>query len=152
MNSILTFLSSFWLQSFLLPVFVVVVLPVSIVLIIAISRKHSIDKKTELAMKAIEKGETLDPSLFIDPKTPKTPKEKVFAKLTSGTMLTGLGIAFIIAALIFEQNGMGGREGLYLAGSILLFLGIAFLITYFVGKKDFAKEIAEEEKQLGKTE
>ena len=54
---------------------VCVVLPVLIVWLVLRSRKHQIDRKTEIVMKAIEAGVPVDENFFKSPKKEKNLKK-----------------------------------------------------------------------------
>ena len=78
-------------------------------------------------------------------------KEKLLGKLQTGNITTFLGIGFLICAIYVDfLGGMNSNDlrMLYLAGAILLGVGIAFLINYSKGKKMLAKEMEAEEKKL----
>ena len=138
-----------WIVEFLLPVFVCVVLPCVIVWITSKTRKHELDRKTELALKAIESGAQIDPNFLSKAKPAKTIKEKIFGRLTTGCILAALGLALFGVAL-FGKDALTSSFYVPLGGGILLLLGIAFIVTYFIGRKQFAAEIAAEEAKIGK--
>ena len=138
-----------WMEEFLLPVFVCVVLPCVIVWLTTRTRRHELDRKTELALKAIESGAQIDPNFFSKAKPAKTVKERIFCRLTTGCTLSALGIAFFGVAL-FGKDAITSSFYVPLGGGILLLLGIAFIVTYFIGRKQFAAEIAAEEAKIGK--
>ena len=48
----------------LIPISICVVLPLIIIALVLRNRRHEVDKKTELMMKAVENGATLDPAFF----------------------------------------------------------------------------------------
>lgn len=138
------------LNDLLVPIFVCVVLPCVIVWLNTRQRRREIEAKTEIAMKAIEHGVPLNDDLFSSHGkafTPKSIKEKVFAYLKNGCILTGLGIAFFAVAIICRQILREGVVGFIIPGSIMLLLGIAFIVTYFIARRRFAAEIAAEERK-----
>ena len=116
-----------WMEDFLLPVFVCVVLPCVIVWITSKTRKHELDRKTELALKAIESGAQIDPNFFSKAAPAKTIKKKIFGRLTTGCILAALGVA------LFGKEDVTDSFYVPLGGGILLLLGIAFIVTYFIG-------------------
>lgn len=138
-----------WMEDFLLPVFVCVILPCVIVWLTSKTRRHELDRKTELALKAIDSGAQIDPNFFSKAKPAKTVKERIFGRLTTGCTLSALGIAFFGVAL-FGKDSIASSLYVPLGGGVLLLLGIAFIVTYFIGRKQFAAEIAAEEAKIGK--
>jgi hypothetical protein len=128
---------------------VCVVLPVLIVWLVLRSRKHQIDRKTEIVMKAIEAGVPVDENFFKSPKKEKNLKKELLDRFTGASVTSFLGAAFLVLSL----TGIGGRNSadipdLAVPGCILLGIGIALFIAYFVGKKMLAKDIEAEEKAL----
>ena len=136
-------------EDFLLPIMICVVLPLAIVWISTRNKRHELDRKTELALKAIENGAQIDTNLFTKPNAPKSIKEKVYCRLTSGCILSALGLACILSACFGKYNDATSFY-IPLGGGVLLLLGIAFIVTYIVGRKHFAAEIADEEAKIGK--
>ena len=138
-----------WPTEVLVPIFLCVVLPCIIVWLITSTRKHELGRKTELALKAIESGAQIDPNFFSREAAAKTVKERIFGRLTTGCTLAALGIALFGVAL-FGKEAVTDSFYVPLGGGILLLLGIAFIVTYFIGRKQFAAEIAAEEAKIGK--
>ena len=67
--------------------------------------------------------------------------------MQTGNITTFLGIGFLACAIYVDfVGGMTSNDlrMLYLAGTILLGVGIAFLISYSKGKKMLAKEMEAE--------
>ena len=118
--------------------------------------RHSINetnKRTEILLAAIEKNPDMDIEELIKKISPKKKllKEKLLAKLQSGCITSMLGIALIAYNFYLEQTGHSGLKSpvsISFIGLILLGVGIAFLINYYVGKKMLAKEIEAEEKRM----
>lgn len=132
--------SSFGFGAFILPLLICVVLPCVIVFLITSSRKHELDKRAELAMKAIDKGINIDSNLIALGYTSRSIKEMTFRKLIIGIVLLALGLGLLFYCYCFEHP-----DKLDFAHPVLIFAGIAFIIIYFIAKKKFAKEISEEE-------
>lgn len=139
------------LSDFLVPIFVAVVLPITIVWIVSRTRQNEINRKTEIMLKAIEKGQTIDADMFkTEPKKrQQTVKSQLLSRLTGACVTSLLGIAFLCIA-IFKSDTLNGwaDEFTFIPGFILLAIGIALFIIYFIGKKMFAKEIEDEEIRL----
>ena len=137
------------LEDILLPIFVCVVLPVSIVWIIGRTRQNETNRKTEVMLKAIENGADIDPDMFKRPeKSPKTIKKDLLDKLTGACITSLMGAAFL--ALYFLGVDFFLNNLLPFAGGVMLAVGIGLFISYIAGKKMMAREIEAEEEALGK--
>ena len=108
--------------------------------------------RTQIALAAIEKNPDMDLEELMTKISPKKLlKEKLLSKLQTGNITTFLGIGFLICAIYVDLvGGMNSNDlrMLYLAGAILLSVGIAFLISYSKGKKMLAKEMEAEQAKL----
>jgi hypothetical protein len=109
--------------------------------------------RTQIILAAIEKNPDMDIEELMNKISPKKKllKEKLLSKLQTGNITALLGIGFLVCALYADyMGGMNPKDlrMLYLAGTILLVVGAAFLRNYFVGKKMLAKEMEAEEKML----
>ena len=139
----------------LVPICVCVVLPVLIVWLVERGKKNETDRKAEIMLKAIESGATIDPEYFKKEQKPKSAKKELLDKLSAACITSFLGVAFLVAGLCFQAGKIyfAGEMIPFFptAGAILLAIGIALFIVYFVGKKMLAKEIEAEEKALDET-
>ena len=137
----------------LVPIGICVVLPILIISMIMRNRRHEVDKKTELMMKAIENGTTLDPSFFQQANCcrEKTVKDKLMGWLLAACITSGIGLlscASMLAAFIPRWSDFMRNPGpvislLTLCGTLIA-VGCAFFIVYFIGKnKTWKKELAE---------
>lgn len=144
------------LVNFGLPVFICVVLPVTIVWLVARTKQQETNKKAEIMLKAIEAGVPVDMTQF-EPakkqKATKSIKQDLLEKL-NGACITGLmGIGFLTLGILRTLNWEFGRH-MFMnkfwlpAGCVLLAVGIGLFISYFAGKKLLAKEMEAEEKKL----
>ena len=103
-------------------------------------------------LKAIESGATIDTDLFKDQLTPaKTIKEKLLSRLTAACIVSAIGLSVCITTLILSY--LGGVptwviQYFIVIDGIILAVGIALFVVYFVGKRMLAKEIEAEEKSL----
>lgn len=129
------------LSDILVPIFMCAVMPCVIVFLVMWANRNEVNRKAEVALKAIEKGAEIDPSFFSPIKKAKSVKRRVFGYLTTGMVLFGLGVAFFLIAAILNQFE------LYLVApaGICLFLGVAFILAYFISRKQFAAEIKAED-------
>ena len=142
------------MEDILLPIFICVVLPVTIVWLVSRSKQNETNKKAEIMLKAIEAGVPVDMEQFnTEKKAPKTIKQDLLEKLSGACITTLMGIAFI-GLYFFNEYGPGVPKGFFfentapVAGGVLLAVGIGLFISYFAGKKMLAKEIEAEEKKL----
>ena len=137
----------------LIPISICVVLPLIIIALVLRNRRHEVDKKTELMMKAIENGATLDPAFFQPTSCcrMKTVKDKLMGWLLAACITSGIGLLSCIAMLavfIPHWSDFMGDPGpvislLTLCGTLIA-VGCAFFIVYFIGKnKTWKKELAE---------
>ena len=144
------------MSSILVPICICVVLPVMIVWLVMRNRQNETNKKTEIMLKAIESGAKIDTNLFKTQLTQaKTIKEKLLARLTAACIVSAIGLSVCITTLILSYiGGVPTRviQGFIVIGGIILAIGIALFVVYFVGKRMLAKEIEAEEKSLGKKE
>ena len=129
-----------------------VVLPIMIVWLVNKRKSHEIDKQTEILTTMLEKHPDLDPAevmkkLNMSSKSHGSIKQKLLGNLFSGGMMTLTGLAILIphlCGLVF----FGNKENGLFVGGIMLAMGVAYLIYYFVSKKQLRAEIEAEEKRL----
>lgn len=136
----------------LIPIGICVVLPVLIVWLVLRNRRHEVDRKTEVMLKAIEAGSTIDANFFPTQRS-KGIKERLLGRLTAACITSLLGIAFLVLGIVLCNRYSWSLHDspaplLPVAGGILLAVGISLLVLYFVGKKMLAKEIEAEEESL----
>ena len=139
----------------LVPIAIVVVMPVLVVWLVMRARQHEVDKKTEVLLKAVEEGVQIDPAFFRNAgQKNKSVKGRLMGYLITA-MITGIiGLITSVAQIVFFSilglwdRGDGAILMFVILSGILLAVGIAFFIVYSVGKKTYAKELAElEDKQ-----
>ena len=142
------------LVGILVPLGICVVLPVLIVWLVTRTRQNETNKKTEIMLKAIESGATIDANFFKDAhKKQKSTKERLLNRLIWGcaTSILGVGLAILGIVQWVNWNGTTSNDSfvvpLIFAG-ILLAIGIALFIGFFVGRKMLTKEMEAEEKSL----
>ena len=133
----------------LIPISICVVLPLIIIALVLRSRRHEVDKNTELMLKAVESGTTLDPAFFQGYGRKKTVKEMLMGWLKAGCITTALGImtgGVLGYALSLGNHLEKNPEDalLLIFPAALIAIGISFFIVYFIGKnKTWKKELAE---------
>ena len=121
----------------LVPIFVCVVLPVSIVWIVFAAIRNGENKRAEVLIKAIENNASIDADRLAEALKPrqKSPREIQNTRLLRGCMFTILGVVFTLAAFFTGWNG-DDLFGLFLFAGIGFAIGIAYLIVYFVARKE----------------
>ncbi len=134
---------------FLMPLFLCVILPVSIVLIVSLTSKSRYNKKIDFLEKCIENGVVINPELLgTEQKTSSSLKKDLLNKLMSGVMLSLIGVGMLIW-LSFDQLV---NDVFVLCSIAFIAVGIGMLVWYFVGKKTLAEDIQAEQEQLSKQE
>ena len=138
------------MRDIIVPIGICVVLPVMLVWLVTRVRRNEIDKKTEVMLKAIESGATIDSDLFKEaPKKRKSTKERLLNRLICGCAASIIGAALTAIGII---PWMTLEDDYYapslIFGGISLAVGIALFIGFFVGRKMLAKEMEAEEKSL----
>lgn len=140
------------LAEILVPIACGCVLPIVAILLGVRQKMNETNKRTEIILAAIEKNPDMDVEELVAKISPKKKllKEKILSKLQVGIIATLLGIGLLGGELylsIFKNSS----SPMGIVGLISLPVGIAFLISYYTGKKLLAKEM-EAEEQLLKTQ
>ena len=137
----------------LVPIAICCVLPIMIVWLNNRRRIIENNSRTQIVLAAMEKNPGMDIDEMLKKMAPKQKllKEKLLAKLLWGciTLLFGVGLA--IFDLCLSLGGGMTSSNLWFSGfmsAIMIAVGIAFLINYFIGKKMLAKEIEAEQNKL----
>ena len=137
----------------LIPIACGCILPIFAIWMGVRKEMNETNTRTQIVLAAIEKNPDMDIEELMKKISPKKKllKEKLLTKLQAGSITALLGVGFLVCSLYIDY--IGGMDTndlrmLYLAGAILLGVGIAFIINYFVGKKMLAKEMEAEEKKL----
>lgn len=132
---------------------VAVIMPITIVFLSLRQKMGSEKNKKEIILAALEKNTGIDiEELVRKMNAPeKLLKEKLLEKLQRGLVFSLLGVGLIVAAGCLGYIG-GSTPGEIswtgIGGSVLLAVGLAFIISYAVGRKLLAKEMEAEEKNL----
>ena len=141
------------LVSILVPLGCGCVLPIMIVWFTIRESMNKTNQRTQIVLAAIEQNPDMDIEELMKKISPKKKllKEKLLTKLLWGSIVAFLGIALLGYCIV--QGYVGGMptaalQQFSLFGAVLLGIGIAFLINYYVGKKLLAKEIDAEEKLM----
>lgn len=127
-----------------------VVLPITLFYLNLKSKMESERNKKEIILSALEKNASIDiEELVRKMNAPrKLLKEKLLQKFQWGLSASLLGVIFIFIAMCNGYFGGDSIHILVLSGAMFLAIGVAFMISYGVGKKMLAKEIESEEMYL----
>lgn len=144
------------MEDIILPIFMCVVMPVMIVWLVMWAKRHETDKMAEIMLKAMETGTPIDPDFFKQQVRPrKSVKSRLVGLLTAACILMSIGIGFIIVGLVIIlgchwtlQSAPSGFSIIPFTGGIVLVVGVALLVVYFIQKRILAKEIQDEERAL----
>lgn len=118
-------------------------------------KMNETNTRTQIVLAAIEKNKETDIEDLLKKMAPMQKKtllkEKLLTKLLWGSIIAFLGIALIGFCVV--QGFIGGMpkcalQQFSLFGAVLLGVGIAILVNYYVGKKMLAQEMEAEEKKL----
>lgn len=133
----------FWLVQILVPIGVAVVLPIAIVAIVFRSALASERNRKEIVLAVLEKNPDIDVEQLMKnlKKSEKLIKEKLLARLERGCLCCLMGMAFMV---LYFFLGVQGEDLIVVVGAALIAIGIAFLISYFVGRRMLAQEMEAE--------
>lgn len=137
----------FWLVQILVPIGVAVVLPIAIVAIVFRSALASERNRKEIVLAVLEKNPDIDVEQLMKnlKKSAKLIKEKLLARLERGCLCCLMGVAFM---LLYFFLGVQSEDLIVVVGAALIAIGIAFLISYFVGRRMLAKEMEAEQQNM----
>ena len=134
------------LVEILVPLGAAVVLPICVVSIIFRSAMAEDRNRKEIVLAALEKNPNLSVEDLLKrmKKSEKLIKEKLLARLQRGCLCCLMGVAFVLLSFFLSVL----NEHLLIAGAALIPIGIAFLISYFVGRRMLAKEMEAEQQNM----
>ena len=137
----------FWLVQLLVPIGVAVVLPIAIVAIVFKSALASERNRKEIILAALEKNPNLNVEDLVKrmKKSEKLIKEKLLAKLQLGCLCCLMGVAFMV---LYFFLGVQNESFITVIGAALIAIGIAFLVSYFVGRRMLAQEMEAEQQNM----
>lgn len=142
------------MDKLLIPLGICVVLPVMIVWLVNRTRQNETNRKTEIMLKAIEAGATIDANFFKAQNEQKTIKERLLKRLAGGCIFTLMGIAMLLVGLLNRNiidvttTSCDSITMPMIFGAISVAIGLALLIVFFVGRKMLAKEMEAEAKSI----
>ena len=139
----------------LVPIAICCVLPIMIVWLNNRRRIIENNSRTQIVLAAMEKNSDVDIEQLLKKMAPtqkkKLLKEKLLTKLLWGCITLLLGVGLAIFCLCTSFGGGMTPSNLWFSefmSTIMIAVGIAFLINYFIGKKMLAKEIEAEQNEL----
>lgn len=137
----------FWLVQILVPIGVAVVLPIAIVAIVFRSALASERNRKEIVLAVLDKNPDIDVEQLMKnlKKSEKLIKEKLLARLEHGCLCCLMGMAFMV---LYFFLGVQGEDLIVVVGAALIAIGIAFLVSYFVGRRMLAKEMEAEQQNM----
>ena len=137
----------FWLVQILVPIGVAVVLPIAIVAIVFRSALASERNRKEIVLAVLEKNPDIDVEQLMKnlKKSEKLIKEKLLARLERGCLCCLMGVAFMV---LYFFLGVQGEDFITVVGAALIAIGIAFLVSYFVGRRMLAQEMEAEQQNM----
>lgn len=117
------------------------------------NRRHKVDEQSKLMAMMIEKGEAANldfkamaEALNSSDSKKKTTKMAVLKHLEYGALSSLVGLFVLLYGVFATVNQA------VIIGGLLLTIGVAFLIMFFVSKNYLKKEIEKEEKELAEKE
>lgn len=131
----------------LVPIFICVVLPVSIVLIVFLTAMNSDNKRAKILIKAIEVGNDFDADKLAEAlrKPQKSQREILNLRLLRGCIFGFIGLSLVIVGL--ANYACGGALfpvdhilDIMLFGAPCLAIGLSYIIVYFVTRKDVKED------------
>ena len=130
---------------------VCVIMPIIVVWMNNRTSQNETNRKTEILLKSIESGASIDPEFLKSQHKEKTLKEKLLGKLTGACIVTAVGVSLCIAILVLSLVGYTDSfiiTNFTIFGCVAIAVGIGLFISYFVGKRMLAKELKAEEESL----
>ena len=122
-------------------------LPIAIVAILFRSALASERNRKEIVLAVLEKNPDIDVEQLMKnlKKSEKLIKEKLLARLERGCACCLMGVAFMV---LYFFLGVQGEDFITVVGAALIAIGIAFLVSYFVGRRMLAKEMEAEQQNM----
>ena len=129
------------------------VLPILVIWLTIRKEMNETNTRTKIVLAAIEKTPDMNIEELIEKISPKKKllKETLLEKLMWGWICAILGPGLIGLGIYLKIEGIGRPKDPLVAicfGAVLLAVGIAFLVNYYMSKKMLAKEIEAEEKRV----
>lgn len=129
------------------------IVPIIIVWFSTRRKMNEANKRTEIAMAALEKNPDMDIEELMEklsPKKYKLFKEKLLGKLLWGVICIVAGLAVFGGGVYSMAAEIGCRDDntiIMTIGGVIFAVGIALTVNYLAGRNLLAKEIESEEKE-----
>ena len=126
----------------LIPIFICVVLPISIVAIVFAASMNNANKRAKVLIKAIESNSGIDADKLAEAlqKPKRTARELLNLRLLRGCIFSFIGIAICIVAIVSLCTGSDFSEDLlsvdFILGGASLAIGLSYMVVYFVSRKE----------------
>ena len=126
------------MQQILVPIFVVVVLPVSIVLILSLININADNKRTKVILKALETNHNVDIDKLTEAfrKPVKTARELHNLRLLRGCIFSLIGVVLtLVGGINYSETMTFDSDAAtipMLLGGVSLAVGLSYLIVYYV--------------------
>lgn len=127
-------------MEFLVPIAICAIMPISIVFLVFMSQMNADNKRAKILIKAIEANNNIDADKLAAAleKPKKTAREILNGRMLRGCVFSFMGIAAGVLGIVFTYS-IGDRKFaalLYLAAGACIAIGLGFLVTYFVTRKE----------------
>lgn len=129
------------MEAILVPIFVCVVLPVSIVAIIYAATMNNDNKRAQVLIKAIESNCGIDADKLAEAlqKPKKSEREILNLRLLRGCIFSFTGVAFFIICLLLYSDDIAFITVPLVFSSACFAIGLSYLVVYFVTRKHIKK-------------
>lgn len=122
-------------------------LPAFIVAIIMKVKNNKIKAQEKVLLKSIEMGQPVNIDMFLDEQNRKYEKGglklTLLRKIQSGIACFLIGLLLLVLCLIGKVSL--NETIIFMLSFVFLSLGVAFIVSFFIGRKMMAKELAENE-------
>ena len=124
----------------LVPIFICVVLPVSIVAIFFANEMNNDNKRAKVLIKAIESNGGIDADKLAEAlqKPKKTAREILNLRLLRGCIFSFIGLALCIIGIVSFYMGATDEDSVavpFVFGGTSIAVGLSYLVVYFVTRK-----------------
>lgn len=150
------------MEEIFVPLGICVFLPIFIIYLVYWHKITMEKQRKEMFLAMLDKNPNMDAKSFFKMmgKTGKTIKMRLLSQLQWGCTFTFIGIMLLVLYVIgratddgyVTPNSIAIGPGILPVCGIFMAIGLAFLFTFFVGKRMLAKEIEAETSNLTKVE
>lgn len=126
---------------YIVPIFICVVLPISVVLIISLTKINADNKRTQILIKAIEANKDVDTDKLLESlhRPRKSSREILNGRLLRGCIFSLIGIALAVIGIVNLASGSSVSDDPvtlpFIFGGISIAVGISYLIVWGVSRK-----------------